>query len=227
MDQSHPLDRPAWSALKSGWLHLAQGNAQALRLDPAYGPFGAAADRSEASLLALAGLIPAGGQLWAVEADALQPISGTAVLREAPLHQMVAERLNPLPAKAEILALGDEDAEEMRALAHLTEPGPFFEKTHKLGSFVGIRKEGVLVAMAGERMKIKGFSEVSGVCTHPDHRGHGYAGMLMSIVTERIFARGETAFLHSYASNAGAIALYERLGFVLRKELNAMVLGRA
>jgi predicted GNAT family acetyltransferase len=114
----------------------------------------------------------------------------------------------------------------MLALATLTEPGPFFEKTHRLGDFVGVRAGGQLVAMAGERMKPDGFTEVSGVCTHPGHRGRGYAATLMRHVAARILARGETPFLHAYATthththnNHAAIALYQRLGFALRREI--------
>ena len=127
--------------------------------------------------------------------------------------QMVATRLTAGPAPDfEIIPLGDADAPEMLALATLTRPGPFFDRTHQLGDFLGVRIEGQLVAMAGERMKPLGFTEVSGVCTHPDHRGRGYAGALMRLVAARILDHGETPFLHAYASNRGAIALYETRG---------------
>lgn len=227
MKKAHPLDRPAWSALTTGWSLLARGDAQALRLDPDYGPFGAAADASEPALAALGKLVPAGEQLWTVESEEMPCVPGTTVLRSATLHQMIATRLNPVAANVEIVNLGEADAAEMRALAHLTQPGPFFARTHRLGGFVGIRRDDALVAMSGERMKITGYCEVSGVCTHPDYRGHGYAGMLMSVVSARILARGEMPFLHSYASNSGAIALYERLGFVLRSPLLSTILTRA
>jgi predicted GNAT family acetyltransferase len=82
-----------------------------------------------------------------------------------------------------------------------------------------VKVDGRLAAMAGERMKPDGFTEVSGVCTHPDFRGRGYGGALMRHVAQRILDRGETPFLHAYASNRGAIAMYERLGFTLRREV--------
>jgi ribosomal protein S18 acetylase RimI-like enzyme len=222
----HPLDRPVWNALQTGWAALALGDAHALRLDPDYGPFGAAADCSPPSLAKLADLVPLAGELWLAEADDMLPPPRTMILKSAPLHQMVLTHLNPIAVNVDIWSLGEADALEMRQLALLTQPGPFFALTHKLGDFVGIRRDGRLVAMAGERMKLDGFTEVSAVCTHPDHRGSGYAGALMSVVTERILARGETAFLHSYSSNTGAIALYERLGFSLRREIRVTVLSR-
>ncbi len=226
MTDPHPLDRPVWNALQTGWATFALGDACALRLDPNYGPFGAAADFSLQSLQKLAELVPTEGELWTAELEAALPLPGTVIVKIAPLHQMVAEHLNPIEANIEITSLGEADARKMRELALLTQPGPFFALTHRLGNFVGVKRGGRLVAMAGERMKLEGFTEVSGVCTHPDYRGCGYAGALMSVVTKRILARGETAFLHSYSSNTGAIALYERLGFSLRRQICVTVLSR-
>ena len=226
MTDPHPLDRPAWSALKSCWASLAQGNEKALRLEPEHGPFGASADFSESSLAALAALIPPGGQIWTPEADEIPDIPGAIRLGSAGLAQMVASRLNPMTGQDDILDLQESDSAEMRALAHLTQPGPFFALTHRLGQFVGIKREGKLVAMAGERMRMDGFCEVSGVCTLPECRGQGLAGALMSVVAARMLDRGETPFLHSYAKNSGAIALYERLGFAIRKPMTVTIFGR-
>src|SRR5204862_4922039 len=123
--------------------------------------------------------------------------------------QMVAEEDRPPPPDPRIERLGDDEAPAMLALATLTRPGPFAARTASLGEFWGIRDGGRLVAMAGERMRQRGFTEVSGVCTHPDARGRGLARTLSAFMTARIRARGETPYLHAYASNTAAIALYQ------------------
>ena len=140
---------------------------------------------------------------------------------------MVAEAITPGAAEFEVTALTEADAAEMRALAHLTRPGPFAERTHQLGEFIGVKLDGRLVAMAGERMRPEGFAEVSGVCTLPEHRGQGYAAGLMRIVARRILERGEIPFLHAYAANTGAIRLYETLGFRLRRPVVLTILTKA
>ena len=224
----HPLDRPVWRALTSRQSALALGDARAMRLDPAYGLFAAAADMEADSLAALGRLLPDDGVVWSVEAEEPPPPPGGGVVQRAAVNQMVAIDLRPPQASTvEIVPLGEADAAEMRALAHLTEPGPFFERTHQLGDFIGVRQGGVLAAMAGERLMPEGFTEVSGVCTHPDHRGKGYAAILTHAVARAIQDRGETPFLHVYAGNAAAITVYERLGFRLRKVMAMSVLARA
>ena len=123
-----------------------------------------------------------------------------------------------------MVELGPQDSAEMLALATLTKPGPFGTRTHELGSYVGIRFQGKLVAMAGERLKVPGYTEVSAVCTHPDHTGKGYARVLMTEIMRRIRERGETPMLHVRADNSRAVQLYERLGFRIRKEMHFAVL---
>ncbi|HXZ67426.1 MAG TPA: GNAT family N-acetyltransferase [Alphaproteobacteria bacterium] len=225
MGALHPLDRPVWHALATRQEEFALGSEKARRIVPTCGMFAAAADNSLESQMALASLIPEGDQLWLVEPQAVDPPPGARIVHRATMNQMVLPTKLLLSPTFAAIALRDSDAEEMQALALLTEPGPFLSETHKLGDFFGIRDSGRLVAMAGERLKPPGFTEVSAVCTHPDHRGRGYAGGLMRLVIERIQARGETAFLHVYPHNEKAIALYRELGFVFRRTLTLTVIA--
>lgn len=220
----HPLDRPVWSALTSRQAPLARGGGRALRFDPAYALFAAAADASPASTAALGALNVSAPGLGLVEAGDMPLPPGAKVRAQAACVQMVAAALTAGGKAVAFEPLGEADADDMLALATLTVPGPFFEKTHRLGDFIGVKMDGRLVAMAGERMKPDGFTEVSGVCTHPDFRGRGYAGALMRIVTQRILERGEQAFLHAYAANTATIALYETLGFRVRTTVTYTVL---
>jgi predicted GNAT family acetyltransferase len=225
---SDPLARPVWSALTGRQAPLAVAHGSALRYDPAIGLFAAVPDGSEASLADLGALIAAHGDVALVEPAAPPPVPGTRVVSEALCWQMVAEGDIAVPdVDFEILALAPADAPDMLALATLTKPGPFYERTHELSPFIGVKVAGRLVAMAGERMQPEGHAELSGVCTHPDHRGHGYAAALMRRIAARIRARGETPILHVYAHNTGAIALYETLGFAFRRELVMTTLTRA
>ena len=128
---------------------------------------------------------------------------------------------------AGIVALGESDAAEMLALTTLTQPGPFRARTHEVSQFWGVREDGRLLAMAGERLKLPGMSEVSGVCTHPGARGRGLAALLSRHVASEIIRRGEVPFLHAYAGNDGAIQLYEKLGFQANGEVEALVVGLA
>jgi predicted GNAT family acetyltransferase len=224
---SHPLDRAVWHALTGRQAHLAQGDGRALRMNPDYGLFAASRDLERESLAALTALIQRDGVIGLVEIAPLRLPRGTAEVMRGDVHQMIAPKIEPKTPRFDVVTLGDNDAGEMLALATLTEPGPFFRRTHQLGDFIGVRQEGKLVAMAGERLKLNGYTEVSGVCTHPDWRGRGYAGGLMAIVARRILDRGETPFLHVYAANSGAIALYETLGFRFRAALTFTVLQRS
>jgi predicted GNAT family acetyltransferase len=220
------LDRPVWHALSTRQAHHAQGDALAMRMAPDIGVFAASAGRTTRHLDALAALAPPHGQIWLVEDESFPLPPGLHAVSAAACHQMILTTLTLSASSIAAESLTEADAPAMLALATLTVPGPFFARTHTLGRFVGFKENGALIAMAGERMQPPGYTEVSGVCTHPAHRGRGYAGALMRIVAERILARSETPFLHVYASNTGAIALYEKLGFKLRREITMTVLAR-
>ncbi|MDP3298580.1 MAG: GNAT family N-acetyltransferase [Phenylobacterium sp.] len=226
MDVDNPLDRAVWNALTTRQAARAQGGPRALRMDADYGFFAAAADPSANSMNALLALGAPGMEMGVVELEPPPAIPGLGVVTQSPIWQMIHDGRRPAGAPGlEIVPLTEADAPEMLALATLTRPGPFYGRTHQLGDFFGIRIDGRLAAMAGERLKVPGHTEVSGVCAHPDFRGRGYAATLMGVVIARILARGETAFLHAFPTNSGAIALHESLGFSLRREFVLTVLA--
>ena len=127
------------------------------------------------------------------------------------IAQMVWKQGGSARVDPAAITLGAEDAAEMLALATLTKPGPFALRTPELGRYIGVREEGVLVAMAGERLRLDGYTEVSAVCTRPTHRGRGHARGLVWQLVQEIAARDETPFLHVRADNPGAIRLYASL----------------
>ncbi|MDK4703337.1 GNAT family N-acetyltransferase [Rhizobium sp. CNPSo 4062] len=223
---SHILDRPIWSALETAHASLAEGGPLARRYPPSIVPFAASADNSTESLQALAKL-PLGEEVMAiVEAEPIIVPEGLVTLSSATLVQMIAQRPSERISDRRIEPLTETDAADMLALATLTKPGPFTLRAQSLGSFWGVKIDGRLVAMAGQRMRQTGFAELSGLCTHPDFQGRGLGTLLFRFVAGEIAARGETAYLHAYTTNAPAIALYEAMGFRLRSEMNLCVVKR-
>ena len=223
----NPLDRPVWASLTGAHAHLAQGNGKARRYRPEVNAFVAGLDEEPETLAAMAALVEPGESTFVVQADPIPDLPGLTVQLRRAAVQMIFSGDPPAGASEEIVPLGAGDADEMLALATLTEPGPFRRDTRLMGSFVGVKREGRLAAMAGERMHPPGHIELSGVCTHPDFRGHGLATSLSVYVTRAILAHGERPFLHAWQDNVGAIALYEKLGYRIRREMNVALFGRA
>jgi ribosomal protein S18 acetylase RimI-like enzyme len=216
---SHLLDRPIWASLQTHQAHLRQGSGAAIRFPVDISPFVVGRDASSETALALSKLIPADDDVYFIEVSPPPAPEGVSSIHRAVVQMVWSD----FPAAATPVAamedLDNGDAAEMLALATLTRPGPFRARTHTLGRFVGVRDKGELIAMAGERMHLTGFREISAVCTLPDHRGKGLGAMLMHAVGARIRAEGEQPFLHAYADNHVAIALYRKLGFEVRREL--------
>lgn len=227
----HPLDNVIWQALTTRQASFAETMGQARRFPLEVTLLAGFEVPNDAGYESLGGLVSSGSTGAVFLNDPYDARPGWEYVVGAPLLQMVCENgaawKAPGARPSEIFELGDADSPEMVELATLTKPGPFGTRTHELGYYVGIRHEGKLVAMAGERLKVPGYTEVSAVCTHPDHLGKGYAATLMTEVMQRIRSRGEKPFLHVRSDNARAIALYERLGFRVRWEGYFAVLRRS
>ncbi len=218
------LDNPAWAALTGRHGHLALGDGPVRRYPAEVSPFSAVADLD--ALPVLAGRMGEGdvAVLWAP--DDLEAPDGVELAMRFDCLQMVAFDFRPAPVADDADVLGLADAQAMQDLAVLTKPGPFGLRTPEMGHYIGVHAEGALVAMAGERMKPSGFTEISAVCVHPDHLGRGHARKLMSIVGSRIVADGRVPFLNVLPDNAGAIKLYESLGFAPRHMMKVHLLRK-
>jgi len=213
------LDNVIWQALTTRQASFAQASGSARKFLSDVGPLSAFGNGEDDGFESLAALL--GDQDLAVLflGHPYEAREGWEWIAGAALVQMVSEKAGAVthsPGKHELAELGLCESPEMMELTHLTKPGPFGKRTHELGTYLGIRDGNKLVAMAGERLKVPGFTEVSAVCTHPDYLGRGYASTLMLEVMRRIRDRGETPFLHVRADNDRAIALYASLGFRTR-----------
>ncbi len=224
----HPLDNVIWQALTTRQTAFAESHDQARRFFREVTLLAGFLEPSARGYASLAELAGAGGTAALFLESPYVPQPGWELVMSTGLPQMVCdiEADNAHRSAPEIIELGPPDSPEMIALTALTKPGPFSTRTHELGTYLGIRIAGKLAAMAGERLKVPGFTEVSAVCTHPDHTGRGYAAALMLEVMRGIRSRGETPFLHVREENVRAIALYEHLGFRMRTKLHLAVLRK-
>lgn len=222
------LDNPILNALLTEHGSLAFGEGLARRYPAAIGPLAGAPDQSQASFDALRILAGPKGLLGLfLHAQPALP-KGWSLFRGGILTQMICreprfEWVSTISGDLTLRRLGSADVQAMVELATLTEPGPFRERTHELGSFYGVFERDRLLAMAGQRMRVPGFVEVSAVCTHPDARGRGFGAVVMREVMREIVAEHRTSFLHAFADNP-AVRLYERLGFAQRRTFHLAVI---
>ena len=222
----HLLDNPVWHALTGPQATVAEGGSRARRYNPSMAPFAALPDEpAPAAWDDLAAVVGDGVAVLFRGAGDVRPADGWRELARIPTVQMVAAAVVAGPSVA-VDVLGSDDVPAMLALVEQTHPGPFEQRTVELGAYVGVRDEGALVAMAGERMRLPGHTEISAVCTAPTHQRRGLAAALVSTLVSGIAARGDTAFLHVVTDNVGAIRLYEALGFTVRRSMEVTVLGR-
>jgi len=227
---SHPLDHVIWASLTTQHRSFAQGNDLALRYPAAAAPFAAVADNSAASFEALAQLLAPDEQVILFTVDEVTPTGNLEVVQTMDIDQMIGPATGDTEFRtdtsAQLVQLGTNDVADMTALIRLTNPGPFGTRTIELGKFFGVRADGRLAAVTGERMHLDGFTEITAVCAHPDYRGRGYPRDLIRAVSRDIVNRGETPFLHVYRGNAPAVGLYTKLGFRLRRTLRLTMLRR-
>jgi GNAT superfamily N-acetyltransferase len=224
------LDNPIWNALRSEHQGHAETHGDASRYRPAIGPLAGTPDQSLASYDALRPLAGPDGTLALFFPDPPALPAGWSLFRGGVLTQMICRSPKLIEAEAlergtVLRRLGTADVKAMVELATLTEPGPFREGTIELGNFYGVLHGERLMAMAGQRMRVPGFVEVSAVCTHPDARGRGYAGVLMSRVMRDIISERAIPFLHAFSDNP-AVSLYSKLGFVQRRTFQLAVIKR-
>jgi ribosomal protein S18 acetylase RimI-like enzyme len=228
MAASHLLDRPIRTALTTRQQGIAEIRGSARRYPADVAPFADVEDLSMEGFKALHALMRAGEPAVFFTPEPLPALPPQLEIAMAATGEqmigMPAEVQGSLP---DIVRLGDGDVPAMRALVELTRPGPFGLRTHTLGAFFGIKIDGRLAAMTGERMAPGPYTEMTAVCVHPDFRGRGLAQALLALVARRIAARGEIPFLHVFSDNASAIALYKRQGMTIRRRLHVTVLGRA
>lgn len=225
VEQSHLLDNPIWSALTGRQKMLAEGGELARRYPTQMVPFAGLANTSAESFADLRSLMAPADRAVLFTTDKVTPPSAFEIFLAKTGEQMIGAPANIPPGTARIVTLGAEDVPAMMELAELTKPGPFLVRTHEMGRFLGIWMDGQLAAMAGERMRPGDYTEITAVCTHPSHRGRGYAQILLGAVSRQIQERGELPFLHVFSDNEAAIALYRRLGMRIRRRMHVTVLG--
>jgi ribosomal protein S18 acetylase RimI-like enzyme len=214
---SHPLDNPAYASLTGPHAHFAVHRGRALRYPADVSPFIALPDNPDAQDWAdLAALVGPGEVVPLVGAG--EPPAGWEIAFLGSGVQLVDESVVASPDE-EAIRLTTADVPEMLALIDRTKPGPFLPRTIELGTYLGFRRHGALIAMAGERLHPPGWTEISAVCTDAAYRGQGLGTRLVHAVAHGIRQRGDTPMMHAAADNINAIRLYESLGFRLRRKV--------
>ena len=214
---THPLDNPALSSLTGAHAGFAERRGNVLRYPADVCPFVALPDEPDGGDWADVASLLGPGALLALAGLRVPPPTGWEVVIVGEGVQLTGERLRVAP-DPEAVPLGRADVPEMLKLTARTKPGPFLPRTVELGLYLGIRREGRLIAMAGERLRPDGWTEISAVCTDEEWRGRGLAARLIRAVGAGIRARGEVPFLYALATNP-AVGLYKKLGFAHRRDI--------
>lgn len=215
---AHALDNPAWHSLTTQHAGLAITADGAARYPAGIVPFAAVGDTTVRAADQLTSLIDDGESVFLVGVASEAP-PGWQLEPKKPVLQMICNARAPDVPGPPVTTMTAAQANDMLALTALVFPGFFRPRTLEMGSYIGIYDGSRLAAMAGERMRLDGYQELSAVCTHPDYTGRGYAQRLLALLCNSAFDRGFTPFLHVYADNARAIGVYRKLAFVERTVL--------
>lgn len=227
MHIKHILDNPVWEALSTEDKRFNRGTNALGFFPDDVSPFVGMKHWDDQDLAMLEKELPADRSFSVMIADQVRIPACFEIVFTTPLYQMVCTKFQPIfDSSLSIRQLGDTDVPAMLALTAMTKPGPFLQRTIDFGNYVGMYENGELLAMAGERLHVKGYTEVSAVCTHPAHLGKGYASHLMSHACETVIQRRDVPFLHVKQDNTRAIAKYEHLGFSIRSAFYFAVIKR-
>jgi len=221
------LDDMAWHALTGPHAHLSAsaGGGAARRYRDEIAPFCGVERLDDRGWEALAELVGPQGVAVFLRGEVEPPPPGwTELLREDATQYVAGDLSEPPSGTPEVVELTAADVPEMVRLAAETEPGPFGPNSHLTGRWFGVRRDGRLVAMAGERMRVDGHGEVSGVCVDPVARGEGLGAVVTLAAAHGIRQRGDRPMLHVRDGNEGAHRLYRRLGFEVRRSVVVAVL---
>jgi len=216
--QENKLDNPVWNSLSEthGGFVLDYGNTKFY--NPDYCPFGGFINSQ--STLEASNQYSVATDNFFIVGEKPEISNSLKIVKELVCLQMIIYNKIELSITDTIIKLTEEHNDKLVHLVNLVQPGYFKNKTASLGNYYGIFKEDQLVAITGERMKMNDFTEVSAIITHPDHTGKGYAQQLITHCVNSIFSESKTPYLHVVESNMGAIALYEKLGFVTRRKMS-------
>jgi ribosomal protein S18 acetylase RimI-like enzyme len=219
-----PLDNPVWFALITGHQSMARSNGLARRYPSDVSPLAALAEPTPKAFADLSALVGPEESVGLFTTEPLEVPDDWQVVRTRWIDQMTCAGVTGSPSTP-LLPLGPGDVPEMLALTATTQPGPFLPRTIDMGRYFGIRSpDGRLAAMAGERLKLNAFTEVSAVCTHPEFRGAGYGRALVASLAAQILAEKKVPFLHVKSENAAKL-LYQKVGFSVRRAICVTVIA--